>query len=97
MLAPMKKKNHIHRTHAETVKRLKRASGHLQRVTAMLEAEKPCLLVSQQLHAVECAIRAAKKVIIHDHIDNCLDHAVGMAKKATLSELEEFKQITKYL
>ena len=93
----MKKENHVHQTHADMVKRLKRARGHLERVIAMIEAEEPCLLISQQLHAVECAINAAKKAIIHDHIDNCLDHAAGKSKTNTLSDLEEFKQITRYL
>ena len=62
----------------------------------MLEEQRGCLEVAQQLHAVEKAIGAAKKVLIHDHIDHCLERASGVSPKASAS-IEEFKEITKYL
>lgn len=34
-----------------------------------------CLDLAQQLHAVEKAIVEAKKALIHDHVDHCLDAA----------------------
>ena len=46
----------------------------------MIEAQRPCLEITQQLHAVEKAIVAAKKVLIHDHIDHCLERAVGPSR-----------------
>ena len=42
---------------------------------AMIESARPCLEIAQQLQAVESAIRAAKKTLIHDHIDHCLGQA----------------------
>ena len=36
----------------EIATRLKRAQGHLTRVIEMLEAGRPCMELSQQLHAV---------------------------------------------
>jgi len=87
----------IHQTHPEIVKRLKRADGHLRTIIAMIEAQRPCLEITQQLHAVEKAIVAAKKVLIHDHIDHCLERAVGPAAAKTRAPIEEFKDITKYL
>ena len=86
-----------HETHPDIIKRLKRVTGHLQKVVGMMEEERSCLEVAQQLHAVEAAISAAKKTLIHDHIDHCLDHASGTAKKSDHAALDEFKQITKYL
>ena len=62
----------------------------------MLEEDRPCLQIAQQLHAVERAIASAKKLLVHDHIDHCLEEAVG-ENVADLKALEEFKQITKYL
>ena len=90
-------KHPIHETHPDIIKRLKRATGHLQKVIGMLESDKPCLEVAQQLHAVACAIDAAKKSLIHDHIDHCLDDATSSKHKASHATLDEFKQITKYL
>lgn len=53
--------------------------------------------LAQQFHAIERAIAAAKKVLIHDHIDHCLDRAVGGDSRAAKAAVEEFKDITKYL
>jgi DNA-binding FrmR family transcriptional regulator len=63
---------HQHATHPDLVKRLKRAEGHLRHVIQMIEAGKPCTEIAVQLQAVEKAVSAAKRVLIHDHIDNCL-------------------------
>lgn len=78
------------------IKRLKRANGHLASVIAMLEEGKPCLAVTQQLHAVEKAVQQAKKMLIQDHIDHCLEHAMSDSNNHG-HDLSEFKEITKYL
>lgn len=85
-----------HSSHPEIVKRLKRAKGHLESVIKMIEDERPCLEVAQQMHAVENAISKAKKTLIHDHLDHCLEHALE-DKKSSAKAVKEFKEITKYL
>jgi uncharacterized protein len=87
----------LHAHHPEILKRLKRAQGHLGSVVDMIEAGRPCLNVAQQLHAVEMAVCQAKKALIHDHIDNCLEQAVGPVPRARRNSINEFKAITKYL
>jgi DNA-binding FrmR family transcriptional regulator len=86
-----------HSTHPDIIKRLKRAEGHLRNVIGMMESERPCMDVVQQLHAVERAVAAAKKTLVHDHIDHCLAHAVEDEPRAPQSAIDEFKAITKYL
>ena len=88
---------HLHQSHPDVVKRLKRAAGHLAGVIDMIEAGRPCLDLAQQLHAVESAITNAKRTLIHDHLDHCLERAIGAAKRADRAPIDEFKQITKYL
>ena len=84
-----------HTSHPTIIKRLKRAVGHLSTVIQMIEAERPCVDLAQQLHAVEHAVAAAKKALIHDHIEHCLEAPEsGDQGKATL---EELKILTKYL
>lgn len=86
-----------HASHPAIVKRLKRADGHLRSIITMIEEERSCLDIAQQLHAVEKAITSAKETLVRDHIDHCLEHAVeGDSKKAAAS-IKEFKEITKYL
>ena len=86
-----------HQSHAAVAKRLKRAEGHLRRVIAMIEEGRPCLDLAQQLHAVEKAISEAKKTLIHDHVDHCLDLAANGNGKSTRAVVSEFKAISKYL
>ena len=68
-----------HQSHPDILKRLRRASGHLQKVIVMIEEGRPCLDLAQQLHAVESAIREAKKTLVHDHLDHCIEAAIGPA------------------
>ncbi len=65
---------HQHATHPELAKRLKRAEGHLRHVVTMIADGKPCAEIALQLQAVEKAVSAAKRMLIHDHIDHCLGH-----------------------
>jgi DNA-binding FrmR family transcriptional regulator len=81
-----------HASHPSIVKRLKRAEGHLRSIAAMFDQKRSCLDLAQQLHAVEKAVANAKRELIHDHIEHCLDGA--MNPKAALKEM---KALTKYL
>lgn len=86
-----------HSTHPSIIKRLRRAEGHLRTTVAMLEQGRSCLELAQQLHAVERAISAAKKALIHDHIDHCLEAAGYSPSKPSRGTLDEFKRISRYL
>ena len=81
-----------HASHPAIVKRLKRAEGHLRSVIAMIEAGRSCVDLAQQLHAVESAVTNAKRELIHDHIEHCLQGGEG-AKH----DLDELKQLARYL
>ena len=83
--------------HPDVIKRLKRAQGHLNSILTMLEDGRGCLVIAQQLQAVEKAISSAKKVLVHDHIDHCLEHSVRKGTRGANSTISEFKEITKYL
>jgi uncharacterized protein len=87
----------LHTTHPDVVARLRRAEGHLRAIVEMIEAQRPCLDIAQQLHAVEKAVANAKRTLIHDHIDHCLEAAIGPASRDERAPVEEFKAITKYL
>lgn len=86
-----------HTSHADIIKRLKRAEGHLKSIITMLESERSCLEIAQQLQAVESAVGNAKKALVHDHIEHCLDHAMSDNTKDSAAAIREFKEITKYL
>ncbi len=89
--------SHTHQTHPDIIKRLSRARGHLQSVTQMIEGGRPCLDIAQQLHAVEKAIQQAKRALVQDHIDHCLEEALGPTSLAQRARVEESKAIARYL
>jgi DNA-binding FrmR family transcriptional regulator len=89
--------NHFHETHAKIVKRLRRAEGHLRRVIEMFDEGRSCVDLAQQLHAVEKAVGEAKRTLIHDHVDHCLDAAANGSGRSTTTVVDEFKAISKYL
>lgn len=87
----------VHGSHPEIVKRLKRADGHLRGVIDMIGAGRPCIDIAQQLHAVEKAISEAKKTLIRDYLDHCLEETVGVLGRDQRKSIDEFKEITRYL
>jgi DNA-binding FrmR family transcriptional regulator len=88
---------HTHAGHPDIIKRLRRADGHLRSVIEMLEQDGPCLDIAQQLLAVEKAIVQAKKALIHDHMDHCLDAIAEPLANGGRVQIDAFKLITKYL
>lgn len=86
-----------HSSHPDIIVRLKRAEGHLRSLIGMIEARRPCLELAQQLHAVEMAIGNAKRELIHDHMEHCLDDGIASGDKSARAALREFKALAKYL
>lgn len=86
-----------HTAHPDLIKRLKRAQGHLKSILTMLEEGRSCLEIAQQLQAVEKAIGSAKRTLVHDHIEHCLENTVREGSGDTSETIREFKEITKYL
>lgn len=87
----------MHKSHPGIIPRLKRAEGHLRSIVEMIEAGRPCLDLAQQLHAVEGAVANAKRELIQDHIEHCLEEGVGEGRMTPKAALSEFKQLAKYL
>lgn len=83
----------VHASHRDIVKRLKRASGHLNKVISMIEGGAPCLDVAQQLHAVANAVANARSVYVQDHIDHCIEGSQGDLREV----VGELKKISRYL
>ncbi|MET4103313.1 DNA-binding FrmR family transcriptional regulator [Roseovarius sp. MBR-78] len=80
----------VHATHPALIARLKRADGHLRAVIAMIEAGKPCLEIVQQMQAVEKAVVNAKRALIHDHMDHCLDVEGSETDRAELRAIARY-------
>ncbi len=51
--------------------------------------------LAQQLHAVESAVAGAKRELIHDHVEHCLDDTAEAGD--VRAALKEFRTLAKYL
>ena len=67
---------HFHQNTKAVINRLSRAIGHLEAVKKMVEDGRDCSDVLIQLAAVRSAINNTGKVILKDHIQNCIVEAI---------------------
>ncbi len=83
------KHHHSEQHRREVSNRLARAIGHLQKVKKMVEDDEDCSEVLVQLAAVKSAINNTGKVILKDHMNHCIVHAVEDGDTEMLSELSD--------
>lgn len=85
----MSEHNHEHKHTKDVLNRLAKAIGHLQKVKQMVENGEDCSDVLIQLAAVKSALNNTGKVILKDHLDHCIVHAVEEGDTQMLEELNE--------
>lgn len=81
--------NHNHTNTKAVVNRLSRAIGHLQSVKTMVEDGRDCSEVLIQISAVKAAINNVGKIILIDHIENCVVHAVENNDNKVIEDLND--------
>ena len=80
---------HQHQNTQAVLNRLSRASGHLESVKRMIEEGKDCSEVLIQLSAVIAALNNTGKVILKDHMENCIVDAVECGDKQAIENLNK--------
>ncbi len=83
---------HQHSNAKAVSNRLAKAVGHLESVKKMVDRGESCTDVLTQLIAVRSAINNAAKIIIVDHLNECI---VDAAKNDELDKIAEFEKIIK--
>ncbi len=84
--------NHSHSNTKAVSNRLAKAVGHLDSVKKMVDRGESCTDVLTQLIAVRSAINNAAKIIMIDHLNECI---VDAAKKDDYEKIQEFEKIIK--
>lgn len=79
--------SHSHKHTKDVSNRLARAIGHLQKVKDMVDTAEDCSDVLIQLAAVKSALNNTGKLILKDHLEHCIVHAVEEGDEEMLSEL----------
>ena len=80
---------HVHENQKAVINRLSRAIGHLEKVKRMVEEGYDCSEVLVQLAAVKSALNSTGKVILKDHLEHCIVHAVEDGDTEMLTELSD--------
>jgi DNA-binding FrmR family transcriptional regulator len=68
--------NHTHASHKQVINRLARIEGHVNAVKRMVAEGRDCPEVLLQIAAIRKAIDNTAKLILKDHLEHCLVHAV---------------------
>ena len=83
------KHSHTHTQTKAILNRMARLIGHLKATKKMIEDGRDCSEVLIQLSAVEAAIRSVSRVILKDHIENCVVEAVHEGDKESIDRLNQ--------
>jgi DNA-binding FrmR family transcriptional regulator len=69
--------------------RLSRIEGQVKGVARMVEAERPCLEVLQQLASVQAALKGLTKTVLRNYLERCATDAIRSGDTAVYDELME--------
>lgn len=82
---------HVHDEESlrKIVNRLSRIEGHIRGIKTMVKENRPCPEVLNQIAAIKGAINSVAKIILEEHLEECLTRA---AERGNLeAEIEELK------
>ena len=71
--------------HADNLPRLNRISGQIDGIKKMIEEERYCVDIVNQIKAVRSALKSVEKNILSKHIKHC----VASSFKASIKEQEQ--------
>lgn len=69
--------------------RLSRIEGQVRGVAGMLEQQRPCIEVLQQLASVQAALRGVTKDVLRNYLERCATDAIRSGDTAVYDELME--------
>lgn len=62
--------------HDDALSRLNNIEGHIRGIQRMIENDKYCIDVIQQIHAVQAALNKVSTIILDGHLNSCLISAI---------------------
>ena len=74
-----------------TLKRLNRIEGQVRGIKKMIEEERYCIEVLQQMQAVKAALSKVEDAILKDHSNTCVASAIASGN--TKQQQEKFNEL----
>jgi len=66
---------------------IKKATGTIKKVQSMIEQDKYCPEIIQQIDSVIGLLSSAKKNLLENHLKTCLEHKLKEDKRKAIEEL----------
>lgn len=77
--------------HAASLRRLRKIEGQVRGVARMMEEDRYCIDILQQLQAVKAALAKVESLVLKDHAASCVEEAIRSgepgAQRRKFSEL----------
>jgi CsoR family transcriptional regulator, copper-sensing transcriptional repressor len=73
----------------ELLDRLRRIEGQTRGLARMLEEQRPCLEVLQQLASVQAALKGVTKTVLRNYLERCATDAIRSGDDAVYDQLME--------
>jgi DNA-binding FrmR family transcriptional regulator len=67
--------------HKGCLARLNRIEGQVRGIVRMIEDDRYCIDIVQQLQAVRAALKRVEGEVLKDHVEHCVDHAIRSGDK----------------
>jgi DNA-binding FrmR family transcriptional regulator len=81
-------------THREQINRLRRIEGQIRGVQRMIEGERYCIDILNQLQAVEAAVKRVEANILRKHLQGCVAAAYQTgSEREQDAKLDEIVQL----
>ncbi|HYT93636.1 MAG TPA: metal-sensitive transcriptional regulator [Gemmataceae bacterium] len=71
----------------EMLDRLGRIEGQVRGVARMVEGQRPCMEVLQQLASVQAALKGVTKSVLRNYLERCVTDAIRSGDTAVYDEL----------
>ena len=69
--------------------RLSRVEGQVSGVSRMIEQQRPCMEVLQQLASVQAALRGVTKTVLRNYLERCATDAIRSGDASVYDDLME--------
>ena len=73
--------------HRETLSRLNRIEGQVRGVAKMVENQRPCIEVLQQLASVQAALKGVSKAVMRNYLERCATDGIRSGDSPVYDEL----------
>ncbi len=83
-------------SHIEQLNRIKRIEGQVRGISKMVEEERYCIDILNQIKAVMSALKSVQANIIDAHLSDCvIDAVASQNEKEAMEVLDEIKGLLK--